>query len=592
MLEPDSRAVLIDLLRPPLGFRLHSAVATSFTLDLAAAIVPTLAFASFEMRGTPDPVAALEAVRSCADRVDVFCQAGQIRIPSQASDLMAYLEPMVHEVRRPRPGFLFHPKIWFLRYACEGEPDAYRLICSTRNLTADRSWDAVVRLDGQRQSGPSAGNRPLASLIAQLPDWSVRTVEPARRERIAQLAEDARRIVWELPADVSEVTFHAFGVPREQAVPDFSGYKHLLIAPFCNDGGLGMLSAGSPDVTLISRTEDLDRLDPATLEGVKTYALNPLAGLASADDDDDSSAAPLFSGLHAKVFVVERNRQAHVFVGSPNATSAAFTGNVEFAVELIGGATRLGVDTLMGEKAPFREMLVEYDAQGGEPPDPENVALRELSNVVRDLASLPFTLTIEPSESDFAVRFTAAPMPLPDGYSATAELLTVPGRAVHLDPGQRVDSTLRPIALPDITPFVVLRVVGPKDLSAGTIVRAQLINDPPSRLDEILARQVDTPEKFLRFLALLLGLTDPAILAEGSHDDSGSWGTTWRVGHTGVLELVMRALAENPDSLLDLDRLVEHLRRTDAGRAILPDGFEQLWKSVMAALPQKLVAGS
>ena len=41
----------------------------------------------------------------------------------------------------------------------------------------------------------------------------------------------------------------------------------------------------------------------------------------------------------------------------------------------------------------------------------------------------------------------------------------------------------------------------------STVVLALLIGDPAGRLDEVLARQVDTPEKFLRFLALLLGLT-------------------------------------------------------------------------------------
>ena len=45
MLEPDSRVVLLDQLRPPPGYRLHAAVATTFTLDLATAVVPSLAFA-------------------------------------------------------------------------------------------------------------------------------------------------------------------------------------------------------------------------------------------------------------------------------------------------------------------------------------------------------------------------------------------------------------------------------------------------------------------------------------------------------------------------------------------------------------------
>lgn len=66
MLEPDGRMVLLDQLRPPPGYRLVSAVTTTFTLQLTAALVAPLAFASHEMRTRPDPIAALEAVRSCA----------------------------------------------------------------------------------------------------------------------------------------------------------------------------------------------------------------------------------------------------------------------------------------------------------------------------------------------------------------------------------------------------------------------------------------------------------------------------------------------------------------------------------------------
>lgn len=116
MLEPDSRAVLLDQLRPPPGFRLEAAVATTFTLSLQTALVPPLAFAAFTVRDKADPIAVLEAVRSCTSRVDLYCQAGQIAVPRAHSDLMAFLEPMVHPVQAPRPGYLFHPKLWFLHY--------------------------------------------------------------------------------------------------------------------------------------------------------------------------------------------------------------------------------------------------------------------------------------------------------------------------------------------------------------------------------------------------------------------------------------------------------------------------------------------
>ena len=73
MLEPDSRAILLDELRPPDGFRLDAAVATTFTLSLVAALVPPLAFASEQLQGNSDPISALEAIRSSGDRIDIFC---------------------------------------------------------------------------------------------------------------------------------------------------------------------------------------------------------------------------------------------------------------------------------------------------------------------------------------------------------------------------------------------------------------------------------------------------------------------------------------------------------------------------------------
>lgn len=129
MLAPDDRAVLLDLLRPPPDMKLDVAVATTFTLDLEAALVAPLAFVAFDVAGPGDPIAVLEAVRSVASRLTVFCQAGETRAPHTASDLFAFLEPVVHEVRRPRTGHLFHPKLWLLRYVGVDDSESIRMLC-------------------------------------------------------------------------------------------------------------------------------------------------------------------------------------------------------------------------------------------------------------------------------------------------------------------------------------------------------------------------------------------------------------------------------------------------------------------------------
>lgn len=342
MLAPDARAVLLEQLRPPIGQRLDAAVATTFTLDLTAALVPPLAFAAFELTSTGDPIAVMEAVRSSADRLDIFCQAGQISVPAQASDLLAFLEPAVHEVRRPKPGHLFHPKLWLLRYTGVGEP-TFRLLSLTRNLTHDHSWDVTLRLDGRSSARRQAANGPLADLVRALPGLATRSLPTDRQERLLGLAADLRRVVWELPDDVAELRFHVLGLRRSRPELDFRGYRHLVVAPFVNDAGLELVAPpGSPDVTLVSRVEDLDRLRRTTLDRLRSLrVVTALAGVNESGDGVDGTEQNILAGLHAKLFVVERNRRAHLFIGSANATDAAFRGNVEVLVELVGGASRL-----------------------------------------------------------------------------------------------------------------------------------------------------------------------------------------------------------------------------------------------------------
>lgn len=586
MLAPDARAVLLDQLRPPAGFTLDAAVATTFTLDLTAALVPPLAFASFELRGTPDPVAALEAVRSCADRVDLFCQAGQISVPSQASDLVAFLEPMVHEVRRPRAGHLFHPKLWVLRYRSDDDPPQFRLLCLTRNLTREHSWDAVLRLDGRLTGGPKSGNRPLADLIRALPGLTTTPVADERSERIAGLAEDLRRIAWDYPDDVNEIRFHVYGVRGVASGADFDGYRHLVIAPFLNENGIAKVAPNSSDAAVVSRVEDLDRLSPETAARITPYIVSSIAGLDEPDGTESLEDRQILAGLHAKIYVVERNRRAHVFVGSANATDAAFGGNVEVLVELVGGATKLGVDTFLDDDAPFRSMLEPYSTGGGAEPDPLEEGQRALDDLLRDLATIPHTVTVTDSGPGVhtLTATTDKPLPIPDGYRVTLELLSRPGDAHRLTGGEPTTAAFAGVPLADVTPFLVVRATSLEGLQGGTVIRGVLVNDPAGRLDEVLARQVDTPEKFLRFLALLLGLGNPHLLALLAGDDGAAGGGYARIGMgPGVFELVMRALADRPDDLTDLDRLVSRLQATEAGRKVLPEGFDQLWPVVIEA---------
>lgn len=594
MLSPEERAVLRVQLKPEPGDHLEIAVATTFTLDLTAALVAPLSFASFDIASAEDPIAVLEAVRSVAERLTVFAQIGQVRVPSTASDLMSFLEPMIYEVTAPRPGYLFHPKIWVLRYAGPGGV-SYRLLCGSRNLTGDISWDAMVRLDGVAEGARSRReNRPLADLVAALPALSNRALPPERQNQILELAGELRTIVWQLPQDVTSLAFHGFGLQRHRTpaiVEAMKGRRILIVSPFLDDHALAGITEGA-EVVVVSRAEELERLSPGTLDGVTCRILNPLAGLADPDEAVETAAGTdgpgILGGLHAKVYVVERASQAHLFIGSANATSAGlFDGNVEFLVQMSGGTRSLGIDAFIGPDAGFAGMLEAYEPTGGATEPLEATIGRELEKLLRRVAAAHFVATVDRRNDAYDETVEASKLiELEEGTRLTVGLLTLQGRVSELRTGAPASVVFSDIALADVTPFVVLRAErteGQLMVERSTVVRATLINDPDGRLDEVLARQVNTPEKFLRFLALLLGLEGSPLSAGGGIAGDGPT-FTWLAGAgLGVFELIVRSVADRPQAIDHLDRLIAGLQATERGREILPEGFSDLWSIALDA---------
>lgn len=577
MLEPDVRAALSEQLRPPTGFGLLHAVGTTFTLDLTSALSVPLSFASHHVRETDDPIAILDAVRRAADRVDLFAQAGQVAAPRQASDLVAFLEPMIHPVVAPRRGALFHPKIWVLEFE-RGDERSYRFLCSSRNLTGDRSWDMMVRLDGTRSADASdvANGRAVSDLLRALPEMAVTSLPPERADRIRGLAERIAGVDWELPTDIREVALHALGVGGSSHL-EFGGQRHLVVSPFLSDDGIALVTEGSQEkIQVISRAESLEALSPETLARISGFVLDE-----AARDTEESSDDPLV-GLHAKVVALDRDHQSEsrVFIGSANATGAAHGGNVEFVVELVGPRPRVGVVALFGDTSALRSLMISYQATGGAQPSEKQKADLALEVALRALAGVRLRNTVIPSDDTFAVTIEPLePIQIGAEFASTVQLLTRPGNSSPLPTENGSRAEFSDLPLTDVTPFVVLRIRDGRGEERSTVVRAELVGDLPHRRDAVLARQIDSPQKFLQFLLLLLSLgrADAGGFPLGAAEGAGEWS-----GYGGgVFESLVSALGEQSSALDDLGRLVERLRADNP--AVLPPGFDELWASVWAA---------
>lgn len=601
MLDPDDRLLLLDALRPPAGFAFDRAVGTSFTLDLHALLTTPLALAAFDWEAADgripdDPVALLESLRRCSGRIDVFCQAGEIGIPPAYHRLYSWLEHSVHEAT-PRSGWaVFHPKVWLLRYrpTTEEVPSAYRLLCASRNLTFDRNWDILLVLDGA-PSKSSANGGAVSQFIARLPALAVHTLRPDRRRELSALAREVAGVRFSPPEQFDDLAFHFLGEGGGTWPLPARADRLLVVSPFVTGDAVERLLQIAPQVSVVSRAEELDRLPAELLERFAArHVLSPAAVPSSELADDQEAARPLV-GLHAKLYVAELGSIATWFSGSANATTAGFEGNVEALVEMRGPKSKVGIDTVLADtEGGLLRLLQDHPLPVSQTePTEEEELRRSLDDLRRSLAASRFTVTVVPTiDTRYDLIVRSGPLPTLAEGSATTILrpLSLP-TGVRVPPDMPVEVRFGPAGLESITPFLVIEVVARRKgtvVHDAFVVRADLIDEPSDRADHLLASLLESRSDVLRYLLFLL--------ADAGGPPPGGWfADLQRAVDRGastagdgtlalpLLETLVRTVARDPAKLTGVHRLVEALGRTEEGRKLLPEGFAEVWPVIWEA---------
>lgn len=587
MLPPDSRTTLIKQLTPPPGFAFEHLVATTFTLDLESALLPSLALAGSARVETADSVETIAAIRASIARIDIFHQTGMVAVPRESVRLFSLLENSIHGITRDRG--LFHPKLWLGMYR-NGDEQFVRLIVASRNLTKDRSWDIALSLDGGIVSTPSAVNRPLADLLRYLASSAEGSVGMERGRRLAELASTIRFAKWEFPSDVTDLGFHVFGLlSGTKPKPDFGGYRNLVMAPFLEDAGIERFGAEARNtLDVVSRQESLDGLTPEIADWIdNAYVLSPTAGIP--DDHETSSPGSLFNGLHAKLYAVERARLAHLFVGSANATRAAFEDNLEILVEVTGKVGTYGVDALMGTDGfgPILDSAV-ITPGTSEDKDPQFA----LDAFVRSVAAVPLTahLSLDPDDVAQLDVTSVVPVPATSGVSVSLRLLTDASTQTALKPDEPVRITYENLRLSEVTAFCVLFAQDVDGNRSATLVKAHLIGDVPRRLDQIVTHEIDSAEKFRRLLSLLLAFGTPDSDEPGDGTVGVGGPGRWALLEQGLFEQMMKVSVSHREVLDQLSGVVTSIIESGDPNHILPEGFEHLWCAIAEATDTKTVA--
>lgn len=604
-LAPRARETLLDSLRPPSGFRLDQAVGTCFSVDPMAALLVPLAFAIFDAEDSDDdsdPVAKLAATKTFARRITLYCEQGRISAATKAPTVFSYLEESLLPVRSPRGGS-FHPKIWVLRFASGGKGDfVHRTLCLSRNLTFDRSWDSIVRLEQDERSEGSDQSIPLIEFLLELD-------KQAPSEGTRSIATSLSGVAFAPPAGFESLVFRPMvpGGGADCVGPKSEGRSRIFIAsPFLADDRLRTLANRFDRVEVASRPEALDALNRdlvSSLSGIYVFDSLESDSPQSADSfvaiDEDSAEASGLHGLHAKIYCWEDGEKGHLLSGSANATVAAFQRNFEFGVELIGRKTTVGPAALLSAgkgEVGLKALLREYEPSLPlEPDSQEEADFSKLEGIRRVMVDADWTATLTLSpEGGAELSLVGEPEPAASWPDCTVKIWPI---TLDEDEACFIDKRSGSVAawqLPSAASATALfgfemRLATNDKARVRFAIKAGLKGDLEGRLDLIMREVLSDSGDVLRYLLLLLAGENPGSSVHSSVSGSAAIGaggsaTVGSIASIPLLETMVRTFSRDPSSLKSFKSAMEQMEGDDELAGELPEGLLDIWRPFDHAL--------
>ena len=575
MLQPTNRFTLFDSLRPPEGFSFDGCIATTFTLDLKALLALPGIFAMHrDADAVTDrpPVEILHAIRKYASQITIFAQAGEIAVPP-STKVFGFLEGSVVPVTAPKKGVV-HPKVWVLRFTKNDSPDetVLRVIIASRNLTFDSSWDSIVRLD---QSDKGTSLAPIVGLFEGLSKQAVSSIDSSHADRVSSICNDLQSALFQIPSPFESMTSHVLGIDQSQSPFPQTYDRSVVISPFITSEFFSRVLTTPVDL-LVSREDQFKQV-----KDIQTIDKRQWFEDGSNPDETEGPLGPAepIRGLHAKVFGFESQDQTTWFLGSANATGAAFRSNVELLLELTGPTHLVGIDKALGgddDDAGMRRLFRDYKDSAGL--DTEEEDADGFNALRREIASQGFVGSAFENEKGWNVTYS------------TLNSITAPeGIEIYIWPTNDAQSKRRielnsPLdltfvsTLTDISGFLGIELRSPAG-NCTFCVPVQLNGIPDERDTQLMKALIGNAERFLGYLV--------ALLDESSFDNSeegpafGEGAGTWKMSNSfdmpPVLEKMLKAMRSDQSKLLDIASLVRDLDND----GILPPGFIEVWSAVL-----------
>ncbi len=593
MLKPSAdRLDYTEILTPPPGFDTEYAVGATYSLDLDALIGVSLALGlseSIDGELFGSPVCLLNALMRTSDKVALFCQGGQIKVPTNAGPLHTLLDRMVFEVNL-RNKKSFHPKVWLTKYS-NGEEALWRVVLLSRNLTFDRSWDVALCLEGRKAKEEQDANGPLRDFLLYLMgNLGTKDENAATKRAILRAAiRDVMAIQFTLNnTNYTGFNFCPTGIPKSgggiygmEQSGLFAKYDDLLVmSPFLSAHGspdgnpmeqLARAARPSAGGTLITRRSELAKLPSSVLKRFRVYVMREdvVDGESILSESAGGPTAAAQQDIHAKLYLRTSGSDSELYAGSQNASYSAFTGgNVEFMLKLTAKRRHLNVDALKRDlfgdsdkENPFEEIdaaaIPPYVAEGG--PD--------LDKAVKDVCRSENRAQVSLDEGGYTISVELGKLP----KEISAELCPLLWeKPLWIE--QKME--FHGLPLSHLCEFYKLTVYR-GDEGLTRVIRIRTDGIPQERDSSIVNCVLHDRHGFLSYVSLILGENYYLTLLE-SKKLAGT-GYLFSKGEQipALYEKMLQTAAASPEKLRDIGMLLKMITEKE----IIPAGFEELYNT-------------
>lgn len=585
-----------QLLMPPVGYSLVRAVGTTYSLDLETLMSVCIALGIQENTDsslTKNPFALLKSLQELSDKLLIFCEAGQIApMPPEQSPLLLMLDKMIVPVKlkaiKDKDTPSFHPKTWTLQYEDAEGNQYFRFIVLSRNLTFDRSWDVAVSLDGKLTRARHRSSYPIVDFLVYLKDKTLEGVsmKAAKKKILNALIqslpyvkfslEDKRFLDFEIiPLGIGTVDFD------KDPLMTNTFHDLLIMSPFLSSGVMQTFDKRShlknDNRHLITRTTELHKI-AGKLDSFKVFTMKDSVVEGEEYLSDDEPTKIQQEDIHAKMYLMTKDSNSTLYVGSMNASENGLHRNVEMLLKLSAQRRYLSLDQteadLFGPDEkwnPFEEKdLSTVDNEATEKNERD-----ELERAIKRICRIKAKAAVESSGDGYKVTIL-----LECPRSGFPNVDIAPARTVRTQPLAEVVAFDGLSAL-ELTELYRITVKGKTE----SITRMMLIpTEMPLNRDDMVVRSILKDKRaFVDYLAFVLG--DDYVLSalemeQATTSNSDKEQHTNEDGLPAIYEKMLKIAYSDPKRLKEIRHVMNQIADCD----IIPDEFRQLYETFTQTL--------